>query len=109
MKKEYDIEDEINRTMNSLDDLDHADPGPYFYTRLKARMDRENEGETIQTWVYSWKFGLAVILLLLNVGILFWHRDQKMNDQTNRETFLNYVSRDFSLGQNTGYQEFYNF
>ena len=34
MKKKLDMENRVNATLNSLDDVQRATPGPFFFTRV---------------------------------------------------------------------------
>lgn len=73
--KHSEVNDEVNKTLASLEGLEPADPGPYFYSRLRARMTNQ---ETTVTWV--WKLALAV-LILINV-FTFVITDQTNDSQT---------------------------
>lgn len=44
--KPEDIHKEIDRTLQSLDVVDKARPRPFFYTRLKARLEKDGEKST---------------------------------------------------------------
>ena len=46
MKKNYQIEEEIERTLQSLEGIKPAEPTPFFYTRLQARMEKKKEAKT---------------------------------------------------------------
>jgi hypothetical protein len=41
MKKNYYIEQKINETLKSAEGISQAEPSPFYYARLKARMERE--------------------------------------------------------------------
>lgn len=57
------LNNEVRKTMESLDNIERLGTDPYFYTRLKARMDLEKSSISM-----SWKWSLAsvVILVILN-------------------------------------------
>jgi hypothetical protein len=48
MKNEKDIQQEVEKTLAALDSVQHAQANPFFYTRLKARM-QSTEATTIHT------------------------------------------------------------
>ena len=64
------IEKKIEQTLKVLDELPRAEPKPFFYTRLQARMQGQAE-ETVR-WrmrpAFIWS-GLVVIILL-NIGMV---------------------------------------
>lgn len=43
------VEREIQETLSSLDNIDNVEPEPYFYTRLKSRI--EESGRLRDPWV----------------------------------------------------------
>ena len=53
------IEENINRTLNSLDDLQRATPGDFFFTRVSARL--LNKQQTV--WEMTARFYPALLLL----------------------------------------------
>ena len=53
------IEEEVNKTMHSLDGIQKADPGPFFYTRLSARMEVRSMPVR-----WYWKLAMAAIFLI---------------------------------------------
>lgn len=75
MNERHDIEQRIDRALESLDGLQRAQPAPWFYTRLRARLKRN---EPVTVWERMGSFlsrpavvvaGLCVILVA-NVTIL---------------------------------------
>ncbi|MGC4035362.1 MAG: hypothetical protein QM764_05320 [Chitinophagaceae bacterium] len=71
------IERRIEETINSLDGIKSATPQPFFYTRLKAQMDKlENEKsvwESMSSFITRPAMMLATVcvVLLLNVAVLY--------------------------------------
>lgn len=64
------INKHIEETLSALDEVKKAEPRPFFYTRLQARMEKEER----KTLTISWSMvtpivGLA-IMILLNVVTL---------------------------------------
>ncbi|MBN8863746.1 MAG: hypothetical protein J0H92_10260 [Sphingobacteriales bacterium] len=75
MNERHDIEQRIGRALESLDGMKRAQPAPWFYTRLRARLERD---EPVTVWEHIGSFlsrpavvvaGLCVILVA-NVTIL---------------------------------------
>lgn len=58
---------EVDKTIDSLDGVAKLKTSPYFYTRLKARME---EQET--SWAASWKWSLAgtILVIILNMAVM---------------------------------------
>src|SRR5690349_13143052 len=75
MKKNESIEFRVQETMNSLDGLQKAGPGPFFYTRVMARLESEEKNlwETVTSYITRPLVIASVIsfVLLLNVAVVF--------------------------------------
>ncbi|MDZ7606161.1 MAG: hypothetical protein U5K79_11375 [Cyclobacteriaceae bacterium] len=85
------IEEEVRKTMTSLDGLTSASPRPFFYTRLKARME---SSEPSTEKVFAWKpayqrvtIGVVVILLVFNIftATLILGSGSQVSTETNTE------------------------
>ncbi|MEI8075719.1 MAG: hypothetical protein WCH78_13295 [Bacteroidota bacterium] len=68
MKK--DVNEIVDQHLSVIEGMQEIGPDPFFYTRLKARMDKENE---TASWDLPfkpvWVIGILITLLALN-GIL---------------------------------------
>lgn len=71
MKNTDKAERKVEQALKVLDEMQRAEPKPFFYTRLQARMQKQTEREVLPRWVMKpaliWS-GL-VIIIVLNVGI----------------------------------------
>ena len=85
MKKIPNIETEVEQTINSLDGMSSAEPKPYFYTRLHARMEHElMTPRKVLGWQFKPVYALAAVvcLLIINVfTILSLQKTQVTNSQ----------------------------
>lgn len=65
------IEERIKETLSSLDHLKKASPGPFFYARLKARMEQveeESDRAFLLVPVYQ-RIAVAVLIILVIANI----------------------------------------
>jgi hypothetical protein len=74
MKQIPDMEKKLEDALNSLDGIERATVRPYFYTRLKARLDREKRDwggivGLISRPVYA--MAMIFIILTINMWIVF--------------------------------------
>jgi len=73
MTSKTDIERRIDQAMDSLLNITHATPAPFFYTRLEARLTREDDNVWIRTGRLITRPAFAVltvlIVLMLNVFV----------------------------------------
>jgi hypothetical protein len=69
MKMKNDIQNKVQKALDSLDGIQRAEPQPYFYTRLRARLQRnertiwENMGSFMARPVVA-VAGLCLILVM---------------------------------------------
>lgn len=89
------IEQEIAKTLSSLEGTEQAMPKPFFYARLRAKMERELlEPKRVFWWdikpVYA--YSLVVVLVLLNLMTLV--RTEK-TETSDKDAYSFYQSTDF--------------
>ena len=65
-------ENQIEDILSSLDGIKRAEAPAFFYTRLKARMEKEAGPETSRPWLLRPVFALAALLivLLINAAVI---------------------------------------
>ena len=67
------IDNEVQLTLGSLDGVERASAGPFFYTRLMARMESEQASVWVRAAAWLTRpqvaLGLLVFLLVMN-GLL---------------------------------------
>jgi len=78
MKRIPDIEERLQKTLDSLDGIQRATPRPYFYTRLKARIDKEEKGWSgVAGLISRPAFAMAIVAVILFVNSWILLRDDK--------------------------------
>jgi Na+/proline symporter len=81
MKETPDMEKRIETAIESLDGIQRATPQPYFYTRLKARLDRkERDWAGITGFISRPAYALAMICLVLLINT--WAVMNSSNDSS---------------------------
>ena len=82
MKK--DLHDILDQHLSFIEDMQEVGPDPFFYTRLKARMEKEN---TNGSWEFPlkpvWVIGVLVMLLAAN-GILIVQESKSAKGNTEK-------------------------
>ena len=74
MKKISDIEAKLERALNSLNGISSAEPLPYFYTRLHARMEHELlTPRKVLGWQFKPIYAILMVacLLIINFFSIF--------------------------------------
>lgn len=75
MNTRSDISKKVDKTLESLDGIQRAEPAPFLFTRVKARLDRDghNIWETAGSFITRPAIALAglVLILCINAFVLF--------------------------------------
>ena len=74
----------IEQILNSLDGNQRAVVPDFFYTRLKARMEKE-QGSYNKTWMLRPAYALATLILVLsiNLGVILKGEQTSENNNSN--------------------------
>jgi hypothetical protein len=70
MNKHSDIDKKVNKTLESLEGIQKAEPIPFFFTRLKARLEREEKNiwETMGAILARPIVAFACLFLIIGVN-----------------------------------------
>ena len=66
--KKINIDQEVQKTMESIDQIQRVEGNPFLYTRLQEKLRQAAEGDvvTIRTRFPIWQFAMIVGLLFIN-------------------------------------------
>ena len=92
----------IEEILSSLDDSERASAPDFFYTRLKARMERMQENGVSKSWMLRPAYALAalILLLVLNAAIILQGEEKTDNTIADPETEQS-IAAEYSLNDNT--------
>jgi len=105
MRNKQKIQHEVEETLNSLDGVKKATANPFLFTRIKARLEREEKGFWIRAFSFISKPAIAVsaivIVIFINAVIFFEFRSETGQDapDENEQVFAN----EYNLSSNTIY------
>jgi len=87
MKNKEDIQHEIDKTLQCLDGIKRAEANPFLYTRILARMQKDNGWEKVISFISrpAVVFATLVILMAIN-GVTFFNTTDE-NSTTRNESF----------------------
>ena len=96
--------------LNSLDGLQKASPGHFFYTRVHAKLQREETGSWGRVAYFITKPSVALatlfLIFLLNAAAFFYHKESTSNstakDQNEQVSAEDYNT---TLAANSYYDE----
>ena len=73
MNKTENIDQEIQKTLDLLEQPETLPPNPFFYTRVKQRLDEETRPRRKSIVAVVLKPALMTLLLAMNVGTAIWY------------------------------------
>jgi hypothetical protein len=100
MDKQKRLQEEVDKTLEMMDRMESLEAGPYFYTRLEAKL-RSREREK-RHWAL--RPVLLTLLIVINVISAVFFLVESQNTRTSREEYQTDISaflEDYSLNRNT--------
>jgi hypothetical protein len=105
------IHEQVNATLDSIDTLSRAEIPPFFYTRLQARLDKQQ----VPTWwqllfMSLTKPAFAVVTLslfvVLNItAITITLKDKQQSNTTSESTTMQGFAQEYNLSVSTVYTD----
>lgn len=88
MKNEKDIQARVEKTLNSLDNVQGASPRPFFFTRVVARLERKDGGEweSLASFIArpAVAIGALTFVILLNAAVFFYRSPESQSLATDQ-------------------------
>jgi hypothetical protein len=100
MEKNYQVQEEIKRTLQSLEGLKPAEPAPFFYTRLQARMEKKKGMKVSWRWEPAYAYAFLGVVIFLNVLTIYQVSHRSSNAEPG-EQFVNYYGLNYFSGFDT--------
>jgi Na+/proline symporter len=102
MKSENNRSEEI---LNSINNIGRAAAPDFFYTRLKARMEKENEISVRRPWFLrpAYTFAALVIVLVINAVVLFKGNMLKATEGISENDTMLSIAAEYNLNDNSVY------
>jgi len=103
MKKKLDLEQRVNTTLNSLDDVQRATPGPFFFTRVEARLSREdkNSWEQISSFIGRPQIAFAGLCLVIVLNLWTILSQENLNSTARLDQTEQSSTEDYSVAANS--------
>ena len=95
--------DKIEEILNSLDGTRRAVTPDFFYTRLKARMEKSMDEPVKKSWVLRpvYAFAALVVVLLINAAVIL--KGSSSSDPSLGETDnIQSIAAEYRLNDNNG-------
>jgi len=98
------IQEEVEKTLESLDGIERAGSSPYLFTRIKARLEKEEKSFWSMALTFISRPSVAVpaivLTILINTAIFFEFRSERVQTPQDEEVFAS----EYNLSDNTIYE-----
>lgn len=94
----------LEEILGSLDGVQRAETPDFFYTRLKARMEKGYEPVTSKSWILRPVYAMAalVVVVLVNAVVIYNGQSQSTKENTVAEIDISQsVAAEYSLNDNS--------
>lgn len=99
MTQQEKIEQEIGKTLESLDGVQRAKSNPYLFTRIKARMDRSSSPwERTFSFVSKPLVALAILVLVMTINgwVIFGNNTKEVIAEPNNNTAFSELASEYN-------------
>lgn len=100
MNKQEKIENEIDKTLGLFDKEESLPPNPYFYTRVKQRLNEKSKKEFSIFGVLKPVFFTALVALNLTTAIWYTSADAITSNIGSDLELVDILKNDFNLDTN---------
>lgn len=97
------IQQEVEKTLQSLEGVQRAEANPYLFTRIKARMQKNTSWELISSFVSRPIVALATLLLVMIINALVVLSSGN-NEGNGTEIAVTDIAEDYKLATSTNYE-----
>jgi len=99
------IQEEVEKTLNSLDGMQRAAANPYLFTRIKARVEKDERSFWSNALTFISRPSVAVpaivLTILINTAIFFEFKSERVQAPQDVEQAF---ASEYNLSDNTIYE-----
>ena len=103
MEKNFKIEEEITKTIQSIDSIENIECTPFFYTKLMGRIESQKKSREQSEFTFNIRDYLrpALLISIVTVNILtgifiFKNSTEKISERTE---YIESLAKEFSIQQ----------
>ena len=104
MNKKKKIKQEVEKTLQCFDNAEKLEENPFFYTRVKARIDSQEKETKRNARQIAWvvlKQAFLILIVALNIYTITAFFTSKQSQVSNQDQLLNAFAQEFSLDQSS--------
>ncbi|MBU0473795.1 MAG: hypothetical protein KKF62_06485 [Bacteroidetes bacterium] len=101
MNKKENIENEIQKTIKQFELKEQLQPNPYFYTRVKSRLEeRRNKPKRFYSSILQPALLTALVALNLSTAIWYFNSNAQYIETNSKSKLVDIFSEDFKIDNN---------
>lgn len=104
VNKEH-IENEVDKTLQSLEGIKRAQPNPYLFTRIMARMHKHNGWEKVTYFIARPVIAFAVLLFVIVINALVVFQFNRTSSNETEGIVINDIADEYNMVASTNYYE----
>jgi hypothetical protein len=101
-------QEEIEKIMQSTDAISRAEPAPFFYTRLQAKID-SGRSSSNGFWLLVTKPAVSLIslslLLILNIAAISYYSKSSQQPAVENSSAIQKFAEEYDLGTSSVYND----
>ena len=104
MSRKKKIEHEVEKTLQCFDSAEKLEENPFFYTRVKARIESRNNEAGKSLWQFGWsilKPAFLVLIIVINIITVTMYFTSKQSQTGYQEQLMQTFAQEFSLDQSS--------
>lgn len=104
MSRKKKIEQEVQKTLQCFDSAEKLEDNPFFYTRVKARIESSKKQTTKNLGQFGWsllKPAFLVLIVVLNIVTVTFYVTSKQSQTSDQEQLLQAFAQEFTLDQSS--------
>ncbi len=110
MKKNKNIDREVDKTLQALDGIEPASTDAFFYSRVAAKLEHRDQTadkhESSPNFGFAFSVAAVVVILFLNLASISLYQQVFMDEQTEREILTEELAYDYQLFDLNYYETF---
>ncbi len=103
MEKNFKIEEEIEKTLRSVDNTEKIECSPFFYTKLMGRIESKEKSQEQSEFKFNIRDYLrpALLILIITLNILtgIFIYENSAGQKSERIEYIESLSKEFSIQQ----------
>lgn len=96
-KKKSSIEEEVEKTLRSIEHMERVEGNPFLFTRVMEQINTEQQPIVRKQWL--WQPVLMSLLVLFNVFTAIRYFNTKQTEQ--RRAYIQSIAEDYNLNEDS--------